>query len=637
MKTAFACILMLLCLVFPAGQARAATGISVDVHSQSEIKAMMKKLNPRKLATSYTNPPVNTAPYSLGQVSSATLQNGLNTLNMVRYIAGIPYNVQIKTDYQELAQAAALINYVQGYLSHDPAQLPGMSDAMYEKASQGARSSNIGWGYKTLYDEIVFGWMSDKQSNNIDRVGHRRWCLNPTMQYTGFGIDNDYYAMYAFDGSGQPTAYKGVAWPAQNMPLEFFDQAMPWSISMGTPVANASVTLKRLNDGRTWSFSKSSSNGDFYIENSNYGQKGCIIFRPAGIGNYNSGDLFQVTITGTNLSVQYQVNFFSLSDTTTTPATCQHTGGTATCQHKAVCVLCGKEYGPLGSHQYSASATIEKNATCTAAGTKAYSCTVCGAKKQESIPATGHQYENPKLEKNATCTAAGTKAYSCTVCGAKKRESIPATGHQYENPELIWRGITSCNAVFTCSSCGSTQTVKCTVTQKTTATCTKAGSTIYTASATLGNLSIKESVEIVQSKAKGHKYTYTIASNTKHKAVCKTCKKTVTAKHTYKNNTCKYCHAVKLKTPVLTSAKNISGKKISVIWKKTASVTGYQIAYKTGSVTKTVKVKASVRQKALTGLTKGKTYQISVRGYKTIGKTTYYSSWSSAKRVKITK
>lgn len=41
--------------------------------------------------------------------------------------------------------------------------------------------------------------------------------------------------------------------------------------------------------------------------------------------------------------------------------------------------------------------------------------------------------------------------------------------------------------------------------------------------------------------------------------------------------------------------------------------------------------------KNITGLTKGKRYYVSVRSYKTVGKKTYYSAWSTPKSVAVSK
>lgn len=90
-----------------------------------------------------------------------------------------------------------------------------------------------------------------------------------------------------------------------------------------------------------------------------------------------------------------------------------HAGGTVTCTSKAICVLCGNEYGELLSHNLVK--TEGKEATCTEAGNEEYwICENCGkyfsdvGGKDEIKPtdtildAKGHNYENGK----------------CTVCSA---------------------------------------------------------------------------------------------------------------------------------------------------------------------------------------------------------------------------
>lgn len=82
-------------------------------------------------------------------------------------------------------------------------------------------------------------------------------------------------------------------------------------------------------------------------------------------------------------------------------------------------------------------------------------------------------------------------------------------------------------------------------------------------------------------------------------------------------------------------------KKATAKWsKQTAQTDGYQIQYTTDSKfkkgTKTVTVKgAKVTSKTITKLTSKKKYYVRIRTYKKVGKTTYYSSWSKAKSVKI--
>lgn len=92
-----------------------------------------------------------------------------------------------------------------------------------------------------------------------------------------------------------------------------------------------------------------------------------------------------------------------------------------------------------------------------------------------------------------------------------------------------------------------------------------------------------------------------------------------------------------LAVPSLTSVKNSAKGTITATWKKVTGVSGYEIAYKTGTTTKKIKVKASVLKKAITGLKKNKTYSISIRSYYQSGSTVKYSAWSSATKVKVKK
>lgn len=300
----------------PVNGVSAASGISVEYRTPEEIADYMNSHPFEYTASEYDEiPDYTNAPYSAGKLSDATLLNALNALNTIRYIAGIG-EVGLSDSYSELAQAGALVNAVNDELSHSPSQPDDMPDELYELGLSGTSSSNLGWGYSSLAQDIVYGWMSDSSSSNIDRVGHRRWCLNPSMEQTGFGNVGKYYAMYAFDNTWGDTQYYGVCWPAQVMPAEYFEYDDPWSISMGTAVdiSAVEVTLERQSDGRTWLFSEDSADGYFNVENSNYGKKGCIIFRPEDI-SYSVGDSFEVTITGLSQTVNYTVDFVDVFST----------------------------------------------------------------------------------------------------------------------------------------------------------------------------------------------------------------------------------------------------------------------------------------------------------------------------------
>ena len=88
----------------------------------------------------------------------------------------------------------------------------------------------------------------------------------------------------------------------------------------------------------------------------------------------------------------------------------------------------------------------------------------------------------------------------------------------------------------------------------------------------------------------------------------------------------------------LTYAKNTTSKKMTVKWNRNTKVIGYQVSYKTGKTEKTVTIKSNkTLSTVIKSLKKGSTYSVKVRGYKTVSGVNYYSAWSSAKNVKVTK
>ena len=91
----------------------------------------------------------------------------------------------------------------------------------------------------------------------------------------------------------------------------------------------------------------------------------------------------------------------------------------------------------------------------------------------------------------------------------------------------------------------------------------------------------------------------------------------------------------------IATLKNVSGKKMTVTWKKISKATGYRIQYSTKSDmsgSKMVTIEgANTTSKTITGLTKGKTYYVRIRTYRKVSGKTYWSKWSAAKTVTIKK
>lgn len=116
---------------------------------------------------------------------------------------------------------------------------------------------------------------------------------------------------------------------------------------------------------------------------------------------------------------------------------------------------------------------------------------------------------------------------------------------------------------------------------------------------------------------------------------------TATATITGKGN---YNGKVKVKfkiCPKKTAVKKLTSpktKQLKVTYGKVAGVTGYQITYSTSSkfTKKTTKsVNAVGTSKTIKELTKGKTYYVKVRTYKTVSGKKYYSDYSAVKKIKV--
>ena len=214
-------------------------------------------------------------------------------------------------------------------------------------------------------------------------------------------------------------------------------------------------------------------------------------------------------------------------------ATCETTGKTEG-SHCSVCntVIKAQITTAALGHNWD-SGKVTKAATCTAAGTKTYTCTRCKKTRTETIAATGHKavkdaavaatcetagktegshcsvcgtilkaqtttaalghsWDGGRVTKAATCTTAGTKTYTCTRCKKTRTETIAATGH---------KAVKDAAVAATCETAGKTEGSHCSVcgtilkAQTTTAalghswdggrvtkaaTCTTAGTKTYT-------------------------------------------------------------------------------------------------------------------------------------------------------------
>ena len=132
------------------------------------------------------------------------------------------------------------------------------------------------------------------------------------------------------------------------------------------------------------------------------------------------------------------------------------TGGTATCSAKAVCEVCGGEYGEKDSNNHDLEQHEAKAPTCTEKGWSAYeTCSRCDHTTYAELPALNHDLKQ-YAAKAPTCTEIGWDAYeTCSRCDYTTRKELPALNHALEQHEAQAPTCTEIgwNAYETCSRC----------------------------------------------------------------------------------------------------------------------------------------------------------------------------------------
>ena len=132
------------------------------------------------------------------------------------------------------------------------------------------------------------------------------------------------------------------------------------------------------------------------------------------------------------------------------------TGGTATCSAKAVCKVCGGEYGEKDPKNHDLVQYAAKAPTCTETGWDAYEgCTRsgCNYTTYHVRPALKHDLEQHEA-KAPTCTEIGWDAYeTCSRCDYTTYTELPALNHDYQAVTVEPTCETDGYTVFTCSRC----------------------------------------------------------------------------------------------------------------------------------------------------------------------------------------
>ncbi len=317
-------------------------------------------------------------------------------------------------------------------------------------------------------------------------------------------------------------------------------------------------------------------------------------------------------------------------------------GGKATCTAKAICEDCGKAYGEMAAHTFTAKSTVsrylKRAATCTEKSEYYVSCAGCGLSSKGTASeavftgsALGHSLTEWSVITEVTCTTNGTQERHCTRCDYKQTRTIVAKGHSYG----LWNVtkkvgcITDGEQSRECSVCGNkeTKTIAATGVHSygswkvaKAATCTTTGTKVRSCL----ECGAKETVIL---QPTGHKYvestvkpTYTEKGYTLHK--CSECGTSYKSSYTDKL--------------VLASVSGVklagrAADALRVSWDRNTSADGYIVEiYKDGAWSRAVKTtNNSITTYRAEGLKASTVYKLRVRAYKMDGTAAYYGNYSA--------
>ena len=131
------------------------------------------------------------------------------------------------------------------------------------------------------------------------------------------------------------------------------------------------------------------------------------------------------------------------------------TGGTATCTAKAVCEVCGGEYGEKDPDNHALVHPRAKAPTCTEIGWDAYDlCVRCGYTTRKELPALNHDLVR-HVAQAPTCTQMGWAYETCSRCDYFATPLLPALKHDLVHHDAQAATCTEkgWNAYETCSRC----------------------------------------------------------------------------------------------------------------------------------------------------------------------------------------
>ncbi len=307
-------------------------GALLAPRSPAILAAELKAIQSARIQTVGKPPSAGeVTPQVLQAVQDPRLQEkreaALRMLMAYRCVCGLPYrDMTLDWTYTAHDEAGSILLTQINQMTHTPAN-PGLPEAEYQFARQGTGSSNL-FSASGLVDSVN-AYMDDSDAGNIKVLGHRRWCLNPSMLKTGFGGCGKFSAMWSFDGSRTSVPdYTFVAYPPRGYtPIGCFHDNYAWNVSLNPTkfqapnkdrVKVAIYPLQFNSHGHILEKTKIPLALNYFNVNlDGFGIPYCVIFRPANF-KIIPGEVFAVYVSGltdakgNDAKVEYLVAFVKL-------------------------------------------------------------------------------------------------------------------------------------------------------------------------------------------------------------------------------------------------------------------------------------------------------------------------------------
>ena len=246
---------------------------------------------------------------------------GLAKLREFRYLCNLPYeDLQLQKECIAYNLDGLIIFNKLNGITHTPTN-PGLEEKVYQSAYIGTSHSNLSNSNRDMSAAVSIErmYMNDSDKTNIDHVGHRRWCLNPSMKVTGFASDAFYGLMWSSDMSRKKTPeFEFICYPSTGyFPSTHFNSNYVWSISLNPNLYLSpdkqlvKIVVSSVKDKVSKELKITYQN----IDTQFIGINNCIIFKPDNV-SLSPKSRYHVEITGLKdrsnkeAKVEYYVEFF---------------------------------------------------------------------------------------------------------------------------------------------------------------------------------------------------------------------------------------------------------------------------------------------------------------------------------------